>query len=132
MKKQKDNGWYDDHAVRFYDYSKAISTKKIEELKNKASELVKAKNEYFEKHSIYAFKAKYIGCVECGSKLSKRHLMGQRCPVCGNDLRSKTTIDKLAWYDEKVVEISKKIEKEREKQKKVARVMWLVKIEWHS
>ena len=38
-----DNGWYDDHAVRYYDYSSAVTTKKIEELKAKRIEVIDKK-----------------------------------------------------------------------------------------
>ena len=37
--KAHDKGWYDDHAVRYYDYSQAVRSKQIAELENKAAEM---------------------------------------------------------------------------------------------
>ena len=130
--KSKDNGWYDDHAVRFYDYSKTTTTKKIEDLEKKIEDLICAKEIYAKGHSVQSFKAKYIGCSHCGSKLNKEYFRKDRCPLCGEDLRSATTIEKLKWYDTKLKECRNKILMEKQKQKSKAKVMWLVKIEFHS
>lgn len=129
---KKDNGWYDDHAVRFYDYSGAAKTKKMEEYEAKIKELNKAKMEYKAKHSVHEFKAMYIGCQNCGSRLNKEFIVGESCPLCRSDLRSKTTVDKLKWYDDKIKDCHDRIEVERTKQKKNRKVKWLVKIEYHS
>lgn len=129
---KKDNGWYDDHAVRYYDYSAASKTKKIEELEKKIDVLVDMSREYKDKHSIHNFKAKHIGCEKCGSKLNKEYIVGEKCPLCRHDLRGKTTLEKLEYYKNKIEECRNKIQAEKEKQKKKAEVMWLVKIEYHS
>lgn len=130
--KAHDNGWYDDHAVRFYDYSKAQKTPKIAELEARANELMKAKMQYIKDHSVQRLQAKYIGCPKCGSRLSKSHLRGAKCPLCYTDLRSETTIKKIEWYEQKIEDCRKRQEAERMKQKKSRRVMWLVKYEYHS
>jgi hypothetical protein len=130
--RNKDNGWYDDHAVRFLDYSNAKPTKKFDELKAKVEQLVADEKAYADAHSVHSFKAMHIGCPCCGSKLNKDFLTGERCPLCRTDLRAKTTIDKLAWYKAKRTELNEKIEAERRKQKDKAVVKWLVKYEYHS
>ena len=127
-----DNGWYDDHAVRYYDYSSAVTTKKIEELKAKRMEVIDKKNAYMHEHSFSNFKAEYIGCSNCGSKLSKKYLRGYYCPVCRGDMRSETIKKKLADFDQKNEHILEQIEIEKQKQKKAQKVMWLVKYEYHS
>lgn len=130
--KGKDNGWYDDHAVRFKDYTAAKKTAKIEEYEKKIAELGQERNAYREKHSVHTFQAKYVGCAKCGSKLSKEHLRGEVCPLCGTDLRSKTTLDKMEWYADKIADYRKRIEAEKMKQKKSVKIKWLVKYEYHS
>ena len=127
-----DNGWYDDHAVRFYDYSDAEITPKIKELQQKHSALTLKIREYEAKHSVKNLKAAFIGCPECGSKLAKDRLHGNFCPLCLTDLRSKTTLDNLAGYRKKQAEICEKIKDEQEKQKSKAKVKWLIKYEYHS
>lgn len=130
--KRRDNGWYDDHAVRFLDYSNAKPTAKMEEYKKKVSELIEAERAYRAAHSVHTFKAKYIGCPKCESKLNKDFFRGDNCPLCRTDLRSNTTLDKLKWYADKIEEYHKRVEAEKRKQKNRAVVKWLVKYEYHS
>ena len=130
--KMLDRGWYDDHAVRFYDYSKADKTAKMAEYEAKVAELLKAVREYRAAHSVHTFQAKHIGCPKCGSKLNKDYFTGEHCPLCRTDLRSKTTLDKIKWYEEKIADYRNRIEEEKRKQKKKAVVKWLIKYEYHS
>ncbi len=127
-----DNGWYDDHAVRFRDYSTATKTKRMEEYESKISELTKSMREYKEKHSVHMLQAKHIGCPKCNSKLNKEYLRGETCPLCNEDLRSKTTLEKLEWYREKIRDYNSRIYEEQRKQKKNCKIKWLVKVEYHS
>ena len=126
-----DKGWYDDHAVRFKDYSKAKRTAKIAEYELKIKELIEAQRKYREEHSVHLFKAKHIGCEKCGSKLNKEYLVGEKCPLCKSDLRSKTTLDKLKWYSDKADEYRNRIEDEKKKQEKSVQIKWLIKYEYH-
>lgn len=128
----KDNGWYDDHAVRFLDYSGAKNTKKIDELSAKLKQLEHDEKLYIIAHSVHSFKASYVGCPKCGSKLNKDYISGERCPLCRTDLRAASTLKKLQWYKEKQSECRNKIESEKRKQKSKAVVKWLVKYEYHS
>lgn len=130
--KAKDTGWYSDHAVRFKDYSNAVKTKRIEGYEEKIKELSDAKREYSSAHSVHRFKAKLIGCEKCESKINKDFMHGEVCPVCRADLRSKTTIEKLKWYDEKIEDYRNRIKTEKAKLKKLCTVKWLVKFEYHS
>ncbi len=127
-----DNGWYDDHCVRYYDYSRATITKKIRELQDKHAALTLKMGEYMHQHSVSALKASYIGCPKCGSKLAKEYLSGEYCPLCRTDLRSKTTQETLAKYQEKSKAIIKAIQAEEEKQRRNRKVRWLIKYEYHS
>lgn len=130
--KQHDKGWYDDHAVRYYDYSKAKDTKKIAELKARESDMVSKLNNYRLEHSVTRFKAEYIGCSSCGSRISRKHLRSDYCPVCRADLRSAGVIAKQKEYEDKLVGLRDKIKEETEKQTGNRTVRWLVKFEFHS
>ena len=127
-----DKGWYDDHAVRYYDYSKAKDTKKIADLKKRETEMIGRIDAFQKEHSVRNFKADYIGCSTCGSKISRKHLHGERCPVCGKDLRSESVMKKLKALYDKRDEIGKKIKEEKEAQTGSRVVRWLVKFEYHS
>jgi hypothetical protein len=127
-----DRGFYDDHAVRFYDYSNAEKTAKIKECEAKIAELMEGQKKYRAEHSVHTFQAAYIGCPKCGSKLSREYLRGENCPLCRADLRSKTTLDKLKWYEDKIADYRNRIEEEKRKQKNKAKIKWLIKYEFHS
>ena len=130
--KQHDNGWYDDHAVRYKRYAPAKKTKKIEEYERKIAELIEAKRTYEREHSVKALLATHIGCKHCGSKLYRQLLRGETCPLCHTDLRAKTTLDKLRWFDDKRAEYENRIADEEKKQKRGYEIYWLVKYEYHS
>lgn len=108
-----DDGWYSDHVVLFYDISNE-GRKKIEDWNQK-------RDKYIEQHSIHKRTSKYAGCPFCGSKISIGHLRGEKCPVCGTDLRPESTIEKIKWYDQKAKECAKKYKEK----------YWLAKIEYH-
>ena len=46
----------------------------------------------------------YIGCKKCGSKLSRKYLTGNYCPLCKNDLRSATVVERLKKLCDKKAE----------------------------
>ena len=132
MIQRLDNGWYDDHAVRFYDYRNATRTKKIDELYQRIKETRDKRVAYANEHSVKNLKAEYVGCPKCGSKISRKHIGDRnRCPVCGQDLRSKTTLEKLQSYDDKIKALNEMIDVEKKKQTSARRVMWLIKYEYH-
>ena len=125
------NGFYPGTAVQYYDVSGVVS-KKIQELLAKIGEVQDAKHEYIAAHSVTKFAADFIGCKQCGSKLSRAHLKNDICPVCRNDLRSATTLERIVRYDEKTKELQNKLRQERIKGKDKAAVRWLVRYEYHS
>lgn len=130
--KMLDRGWYDDHAVRYYDYSKAEKTAKMAEYEAKVAELVEGLRKYKREHSVHTFQAKHLGCPNCGSRLNKDYFTGECCPLCRTDLRGKTTLDKIKWYEAKIADYRARIEAEKMKQKKKAVIKWLIKYEYHS
>ena len=127
-----DNGWYDDHAVLYRDYTKVKLTKAMNDLVARKKALCEQKQKYNTEHSVLNQKAKFIGCKNCGSKLSKEHLRNDFCPLCRKDLRADYILDKLKWYDQKIAECDKKYANLEKKQQDKAEIKWCVKIEYHS
>ena len=126
-----DKGWYDGIAVKYLDFSDVKDSSKTKELQNKIAEVASKKKEYVIAHSVKMQKAAYIGCPECGSKLNKEKLRGESCPLCNTDLRAASTLERIASFENRINEYRKKIKAEIEKDKKKAKVMWLVKWEYH-
>lgn len=129
--KSHDKGWYDQLAVRFYDVE-AVNTAKLDELRKKCSD---AQKKWAVKNNVLVRDTRtsaYIGCAKCGSKLSRVHLNRNRCPLCGEDLRSATELKALDNLSKKIDTLKEQARKEEAKQKKKAPVKWLVKIEYHT
>lgn len=80
---------------------KAKIPNNIKKLEERAENETKKYLKYKETHSVKKFKAKYIGCEKCGSKVNKDYIKYELCPVCNNDLRSKTTRMILNQYLDK-------------------------------
>lgn len=127
-----DKDFYGGYAVKFYDFSNVKDSTKIEELKAKIKELSEKQREYIEANSVKKRKSAYIGCAVCGSGLSRKHLKSEKCPLCGNDLRAASTLERIASFDKRIKECNEKIELERQKMKNKAKIKWLVKFEYHS
>lgn len=105
-------------VVPFKDTSEAKETKKIQDLQRRIKETEEKKAAYYEAHKVSNLKAAYIGCQKCGSKINKEYMKNyNRCPVCGQDLRSETTKKTLASYDEKLKTLRRQELEERGKQK---------------
>lgn len=117
-------------AVPYLDDSK-VNSKKLDELNEKYMELRKKKEEYAKAHSVQTFKSELIGCKKCSSKLARKYLRGQACPLCGEDLRGQTTLDTLANYDKRMKENQEKQLEEKRKLSAKAEKRWLIKIEFH-
>jgi hypothetical protein len=127
-----DRGDYDGIAVQYADFSHIKDSAKVEDLRKKMAELQQKKMEFINAHSPQAQKAAYIGCPECGSKLSRERLKGNKCPLCYTDLRASSTLERIESFNRRIAEYQKKIQAEREKDQKKAKIMWLVKFEYHS
>lgn len=125
-----DRGWYDDHAVLFYDTDKleSATTRKIEK---QIADTQKKRDDYIDTNHVKNRKSAYVGCPKCGSKLSREHLHADTCPLCREDLRSETVKARIAGYDEKIETLREKLRVEKAKLVKKASVMWLVKFEYH-
>ena len=113
-KKLDEDGWDDMHS-----YSAtymAPRSSKLDTLE-KRLDAEKAKLEEYKKaHSVITFKAEFVGCPGCKSKLAKKQLMKikepNRCPLCESDLRGKTTLETINRYEKNIGTIKKDIHEE--------------------
>lgn len=132
---KNDNGFYEQIAVPYYEVDGIKESKKVKDIQER---LNKAKETYVsERRKLFCvdMKSQLYTCKKCGSKLSVKYLKHNECPVCQNDLRSPTQQEKLNRYNDKVESLTKQlktIEKEEAiKNRKKAKMMWLVKVEYH-
>ena len=131
-----DRNWYDQLAVKYRHFDKPLSSKKLDELKAQLRETSQKLRELESKVAFKEFKAQYISCKNCGSKLNKDYIKRNHCVVCGYDMRSDTTKSTIARLAEKTKTLEKAIRAEEkklaEKKVKEAKEYWLVKIEYHT
>jgi ribosomal protein L37E len=131
-----DKGWYDQVAVKYRHFDKPLNSKKLDELKAQLRDTAQKLRELESKVAFKEFKAQYISCKNCGSKLNKDFIKRNNCVVCGYDMRSDTTKSTIARLAEKVKTLEKSVREEEKKlaQKKAkeAKEYWLVKIEYHT
>lgn len=102
-------------AVRYHLPVK--KTKKIKTLEARLEKTVEYREYYKKNHHPSTFKAEFVGCPTCKSKIAKKYIKGysHSCPVCGGELWSETTQKKIAWYNEKIKELQKQIKQEEKK-----------------
>lgn len=131
-----DRGWYDCLAVKYKDYSKIQKSKNLTNLEKRMFELLNKHNNLKSKPHFANVKSAYIGCKNCGSKLNSKYLKhGNKCLVCGADLRPETVLNKIehaleAW--QKARNEFRQAEKEYQKKLEAkAEIRWLVKVEYH-
>ena len=126
---------YDQIAVKYREYPRVEPSAAIVALEERLKKVTQDRADYATKHSVSTFKAEFVGCSECGSRLKKTLLRSEKCPLCGTDLRGNTTLENLKRYNERLEEIRKKIQDERMKQRaklvKQSKIKWLIKIEYH-
>ena len=125
-----DRGNYDNLAVMYYQ-SDFTPDEKYNELKAKVEDARKEFESRALKNYPSTITSAFMGCKNCGSKLARLYLQHNSCPVCGRDLRPEYMIKSVEAAKSRY---NKAVEnacayKERKSKKKV---MWLVKIEYHT
>lgn len=130
-----DKGFYDDHAVLFYDVDSLKPTAAMKDIKRRQDETEKKREALIaDSHAWTGRKSKYVTCEDCGSKLNVEYLRSMStctCPLCLNDLRSESVRNRIKAYDKKIEELSGKYTTAMKKLKSKAAVKWLVKMEVH-
>lgn len=130
-----DDGWYDDHAVLFRDVEAAPASPRTEaaqaRLDAARERLAKAERE----SDVRRRKRASVTCPRCGSRIALARFKGRdnTCPVCLEaDLRSPSTLERLASLREAVERAERKLAEARCELGDKAEVRWLVKCEFHS
>lgn len=127
-------------CVPYLDYPNIkVDESKLKELNDR---YVALHQEYYARrdrqfYTTETVKSQYLGCKECGSRLAVKYLRGNRCPLCGAEMRPDTEMKRLdalkARFDKAGDDLAKARAKEEEKAKKGVKPtkMWLCKIEYH-
>ena len=130
---RKSKGWYDCIAVKYYDTCNVPETEKIKTLRAASTQAYRKCNELSAAFHFANAKSEYIGCKNCGSKIARKSLRRNFCPVCDADLRPETTLNRIAALRAKAEKSSDALKAELTKQAlKAKNVRWLVKIEFHE
>lgn len=119
-------------AIQYIQRERSEAGKKKEkELESKIKEIQAKKEEYEREHMASKTAHAYIGCPDCGSKLSSKHLHGNRCPLCSAELRSNTVLNTIKRYNERITEAKKAYLEEKKRPKRGDKVtkMWLIHAE---
>lgn len=120
---------YGQFAVK---YTEPTETKKMKELGGKANEAFKKYSKASSELHVEKITSEFIGCKECGSRLARKHLRSNFCPLCRADLRSPTELKRIENLKTAYEKALKAFNDEKEKvAKKGGKEMWLVKFEYH-
>lgn len=135
--RKNDKGWYDSLAVRFRDYSRDANkpSRRMEYLNNKLTTLQQKLQNREEKLFCENRTAEFVSCPHCHSKLARKYLTRNYCPVCSSDMRTKTELEAINRLKEKVDYTQKLLDEESKRPRKKKGdfvVRWLVKIEYHT
>lgn len=130
-----DSGNYDQLAVKFVNFDKkTMTSKRLVDLESKYKEAQNNLRVFASKVVAKDFKSELVGCRHCGSKINKKYLGSNYCPVCRGDMRNDTLLGRQKAMEEKVKKLEEQIRQEKknitEKQKKKD-VWWVIKIEYH-
>lgn len=126
-----DNGWYDNLAVRYFKHN-PVSGNKKKELEDKVNLAREKSNRLSSALYPQTLKSEFIGCKDCGSKLARRLLKTNFCPVCRADLRPETTLSAIRAADEKLKKAQDALCTYVKAHRTVNKIMWLVKYEYHT
>lgn len=123
---------HDSIGVLFNDYSGInIKSAKLISLEQDLEETNNKLRNYRKEHSVKNFKAEFITCKKCGSRINKKYIQFEMCPLCDNSFKSETVKKTINNYLTKMEKINDLIKVERNKLerklKKDAKVKWLVK-----
>lgn len=127
---EQDNLNYDCLAVR---YRWAVKhTKAYDEASAKYQAAFQRWRKLYNAKYADTVSSEYVGCKNCGSKLARKYLRSNNCPLCLADLRSKTTLDTIARAKATLDTREKELAEAERKMNQKGQVRWLVKFEYHT
>jgi hypothetical protein len=122
---------YDNLAVRYYEFREPDNSKKIAELKDRIKASWDKYNGLDKQIWPQTLSSDYVGCKVCGSKLKREYLRSNYCPVCRQDMRPVSTINRLLSLKtshDKAMDALEEYKKAHGKKL----VKWLLKFEYHT
>ena len=132
--RELDRGFYDDHAVQYYDKSEIKPTKAEIALQERRNAQLMKKKEYIEEHSVTKLKSQLISCPQCSSKINV-HYNGwgnsNFCPVCRKDLRAQYILDRIKKFDSDIEDLDQKLYDAEKNRKGKCPIRWCLKVEVH-
>lgn len=129
-----DTGWYSDHAVLFLAHDKAKPNARMVKLDEMLKKLRSQYTALLKKNEVTNFKASFLGCPNCQSKIAKGFIRsGSWCPVCGKSMKSKSSLEAEQRMKKHIEELQKEYDEVQRKNdgKMPGKTMFLVKVEWH-
>lgn len=133
---EHDKKWYDNLAVRFKDIDSLKETKKLKGMKDRYKQIEQDYAKMLNTVECKSFKSQLISCKQCNSKLNKDYMRTNKCPLCGFDIRSDTTKQRILNKEKSLRELKKqidmeikKLQEQHNKKSSRSRVYWLVKYE---
>ena len=70
-------------------------------------------------------KSKFVGCPRCGSRLNRKSISNDKCPLCGQDISSSTVKKTIKRYKNNIKEMKKELREEKEKLSYKAKTKYL-------
>ena len=70
-------------------------------------------------------KSKFVGCPRCGSRLNRKSISNDKCPLCGQDISSSTVKKTIKRYKNNIKEMEKELREEKEKLSYKAKTKYL-------
>ena len=125
-----DRGNYDQLAVRYYQ-SIIVNDDKTRQLEDKRNEAYKEYQRREQKCYPQTLSSSFVGCKNCCSRLSVKHLNGNICPVCKSDMRPEYMLKSIETAKKKWEKSRQAVLDYIDKHSK-KEVVWLVKIEYHT
>lgn len=133
-------------AVRYKEYPE-VKSKKATDLKRRIDEYNNRINELDRPH-YEGVKQATVKCKHCGASLptkycgASEYLGGGKhrgfknnCPVCGEDLRPQSVLDKISKYRKTIAELAEQgrdeVKAQNEKNAKKAKIKWAVCVDVH-
>lgn len=129
-----DRNCYDNLAVRYFEADDSVhNTPKYKELNDRVQKLNKEYEALAYASYPKSVKSALITCKRCGSKIATKFYKTNYCPVCDEDFRSKTTLDRIKNKKEAVEKATKALEQYKSSYAlKHGKIYWLVKFEYHT
>lgn len=111
--------------IPFKDVDNIKETKKMKNLHERIKKEETKLNEYVKKTDCKNYKSKFVGCPRCGSRLNRKSINNDKCPLCGQDISSSTVKKTIKRYKNNIKEMEKELRKEKEKLSYKAKTKYL-------